>query len=232
MTAYKFLGAGAVGFFTGFAWPRPSGGRPGDWVGVEGELACCANGVHACPPGALVGWIDEELWAVELEDATAAAEDLLVARRGRLRERVAAWDAAAAAELTADCVLRARDAAVEELQRLGLDASPLLEATTLPQLRDAAGETRGADPAARMALDFLADAVALAGGARPDVADPAPGPLPTGPAAIAANLAYVVAAAVGAIRAQHEPTSFDDAFAVERARQNAWLAARVGLPAA
>ena len=41
--AYKFLAPGAVGPFSGFAWPT---GTPGPWV--EAVPHTCATGVHAC----------------------------------------------------------------------------------------------------------------------------------------------------------------------------------------
>jgi len=108
VTALKFLRAGAVGPFSGAAWPVPgNGGEPGAWLGADGAPSLCRSGVHACRPADLPLWICEELWRVELGGEVTAAPDKLVAPRGRLLGRVEAWDAAAADELAGACVTRA-----------------------------------------------------------------------------------------------------------------------------
>ncbi|HET9553714.1 MAG TPA: hypothetical protein VFP50_12165, partial [Anaeromyxobacteraceae bacterium] len=62
MIAYKFLAPGAVGPFSGFAWPVPSGGGPGPWV-----AAGAGGAIHACRTHHLPWWLDAELWAAELD---------------------------------------------------------------------------------------------------------------------------------------------------------------------
>jgi hypothetical protein len=103
--AYKFTRPGARSPFTGFAWPQ------GEWVEVEGEVALCENGIHACRPEALPRWIDDELWLVELEDVHAEHDGVVIARRGRLLERVDGWDAEASRELARSCAERVRELA-------------------------------------------------------------------------------------------------------------------------
>jgi hypothetical protein len=105
--AYKFLCTGAVAPFSRAGWPAPSADGPGAWVAVDGELEPCANGVHACPREALAYWFDEELWAVELADEILDAGTVLVARRGRLLQRVAGWPAVSRA-FAEDCAAHAR----------------------------------------------------------------------------------------------------------------------------
>jgi hypothetical protein len=105
MIAYKFLAPGAVGPFSGFAW-----GEPGRWVEADGEPAACRSGIHACRVEQLPYWLGEELWEIELDGEVVEAERKLVAARGRLRERLDSWPAAAA-ELAADCVARCRELA-------------------------------------------------------------------------------------------------------------------------
>jgi hypothetical protein len=90
--AYKFLAPGAVGPFTGLAWPSPRDAAPGEWVTADGELAPCRSGVHAANVATLSAWIDEELWQVELGGEAVEFETVIVAQRGRLLEPVAAWD--------------------------------------------------------------------------------------------------------------------------------------------
>jgi len=105
--AYKFTRGGARSPFTGFAWPR------NDWVEAEGDVALCANGVHACRCEALPRWLDEELWSVELDGVESELDGVVVARRGRLLERIDAWDADTSRELARSCAARARELADE-----------------------------------------------------------------------------------------------------------------------
>ena len=79
LNAYKFLGPGARGIYSGFRWPAPRNGPPGDWVDVRGALEPGSNGVHALRTRRLVDWIDDELWLVELADEVEEIDDMLVA---------------------------------------------------------------------------------------------------------------------------------------------------------
>jgi hypothetical protein len=106
--AYKFLRSGAVGPFSGRAWPVPArADGPAEWVAVEGPLELCVNGIHACASQSLSGWLGEELWAVELAGELHETEGMLLARRGRLLSRVEDWPDDAAADLARACVERA-----------------------------------------------------------------------------------------------------------------------------
>jgi hypothetical protein len=130
-TAYKFTRAGAVSPFTGFAWPQ------GEWIEVEGDVALCTNGIHACRPQALPRWLDEELWRVEIEEVQEEHEGLVVARRARLLERIEAWDAEASRELARSCAVRARQLADEH-------SDPLIK----KMADDIGGIAEGPDPSA------------------------------------------------------------------------------------
>jgi hypothetical protein len=118
--AYKFLATGAIAPFSGASWPVPSPDAPGSWVVVEGELETCANGVHACPLGALAYWFDDELWAVELADEILDAGTVLVARRGRLLERVAGWPSCSRS-FAEECAARARQRVTSAIDGARLD---------------------------------------------------------------------------------------------------------------
>ena len=131
MLAYKFTLPGARSPFTGFAWTA------GDWVEAEGELGLCRNGIHACRPEALPRWLNDELWLVELEDVEAEHEGVLIARRGRLVERIEGWDAEAARELARSCAARVRELAQER-------PDPLIRM----RADDIAGIADGPDPSA------------------------------------------------------------------------------------
>jgi hypothetical protein len=110
--AYKFLREGAIGPFSGVAWPKPEGGRPGAWLEVDGPLDACANGVHACPVEALACWFVDELWTAELDGELLSEGSVLVARRGRLLEPITRWPAVAPA-FAAECSERARERAAD-----------------------------------------------------------------------------------------------------------------------
>ena len=124
-TAYKFTRAGARSPFTDFRWPT------GAWVEVAGEIGLCANGIHACRVDALPRWVDEELGRVEVEDVQAEYEGVVVARRGRLVGRVAAWNEATSRELARSCALRARASAQEHpdtlIQKMAEDIAAIAE---------------------------------------------------------------------------------------------------------
>jgi hypothetical protein len=103
--AYKFTRPGARSPFTGFEW------QPGEWVEVDGAIGLCTNGIHACRPEALPRWIDDELWLVELDDVLQELDGVLIARRGRLLERIDAWDDATSRDLARSCAARVRELA-------------------------------------------------------------------------------------------------------------------------
>jgi hypothetical protein len=141
--AYKFTRPGARSPFTGFEWPV------GAWVEVEGAVGLCANGIHACRVEALPRWVDAELWRIELEDVQVEHEGVLVARRGRLLDRIEAWDADTSRALARSCAARVREAADRHPE-------PLLRrrAEVIPEIAE------GPDPSA-VALSMYTTAHAL-----------------------------------------------------------------------
>lgn len=110
MIAYKFLRAGGVGPFSEFRWPPPSDG-PGPWVDAGDDPRLCERAVHACSADQLALWLDAELWRVELDGVLSAEHDKLAARRGRLLDRVEAWNAETALEFGAACAERVAERA-------------------------------------------------------------------------------------------------------------------------
>ena len=130
--AYKFTLSGARSPFTGFAWPLR------EWVDAEGELALCRNGIHACRPEALPRWLSDELWLVELDHVVAEQDGLLLARRGRLVERIDAWNEETSRELARSCA-----AVITELAAQHPDDDLLRRrAQMIPEIAD------GPDPSA------------------------------------------------------------------------------------
>jgi len=171
ITAYKFLGMGAIGLYSGFGWPVPGLTEPGAWIEVEGPLEPGANGVHACGLDELVNWIDDELWLVELADPVEERESVILARRGRLLRRVKGWNAASAHAFVESCVLSAREAAVSALRRTGDErgALALAELQDLDALETCTAAAAGrASGFAAEALAYVADAAELAHGGRPE----------------------------------------------------------------
>ncbi|MFN0155927.1 MAG: hypothetical protein ACKVUT_16265 [Gaiella sp.] len=196
--------------FTGRELPTPEGSAAEEWVSVPGELRPLAT-------SELVGWLDEELWAIEL---TPSRE------RGRLLRRHDRWSETAARAFAEACVWRARDQAVRALERGG-HARPAGE---LSAIDDLGAVERWA---VRCDVDtfpahaaFAADVASLASGRRPDswrLADPGRG---SGqPAAvIAANLGFVVAHGAGLEQADLAgPPAYERGVRSERAWQTAWL---------
>ena len=233
MIAYKFLERGAVGRFSGFAWPQPAADQPGDWVAASDEVRQCYDGVHASSIEDMLNWLDDELWKVELDGDISVHDGMLVARRGRLLSRVETWNEQSASEFAADCVLRARHRALSALRRVGLteEAERLVQAVGLGELENAAAAANEAtdDPDAAELTGFVADAVALATNRRPDAwrnGVSGSATISQTPAATAANVAFVVAHVAGreaATANPDDPHSYDAAFKAERVTQIAWL---------
>jgi hypothetical protein len=114
--AYKFLRRDGTSAFTGFRWPAPTE-TPGGWV--EAPIDPCRSGIHACRPTDLPYWVGRALFEVELAGEIVVEPTKVVAARGRLRRRVAAWDDELRHAYTRMCADRAH--------ALALGASPPLE---------------------------------------------------------------------------------------------------------
>jgi hypothetical protein len=235
--AFKFLGVGSVGLFSGFAWPTPDGDRPGDWIEAPAPLERCRRGIHAARLEHLTTWIDDELWTIELGGLVEEHGSTLVAQRGRLLRRIEPWCAAAAAAFADACAFRARDQAVRTLELRGgtAEAAELASAAGLPAAGAVAARLAGTlGGAGARACAFAADAVALADGRRPESWAPHPGgarqPRQT-PGATAANLGFVTAHSGGVERADADGDgAYDAGFAAERAWQLDWLVEQLSLP--
>ena len=228
MIAYKFLSSDRVGLFSGVRWPEP-----GTWLEAD-AVERCASGIHALHAEGLLGWIDDELWTCELDGIVEDDGHELVAERGRLLERVAAWNENASRDFARACAARGRDHVVEALRAEGHDD----EARELAVL-DAEGFVRTAPGlAARLPAEIAglvlmaADTTALAEGRGLEEREPqlrshleavADGGGTHG--AIAANVAFVVAHSTSGLH----PEGYEAGFAAERAWQLERLVERLGL---
>jgi len=103
--AYKFLGEGGTARFSRFTWPLPGAGRYGEWV--DAHPSVCATGIHACRTADLPYWIDAQLWRIELDGDIVEGTRKVVAERGRLVDRVEAWDTDAKHGFGRACATRA-----------------------------------------------------------------------------------------------------------------------------
>ena len=110
MNAYKFLREDGTGVFTRFSWPMPGAG-PGAWVETDPDP--CRAGVHACRLGDLPYWAGRALYEIELAGEITAHKTKVVAPRGRLVRRIAAWDDDLRATYTRHCADRAHQIARE-----------------------------------------------------------------------------------------------------------------------
>lgn len=120
--AYKFLNRDGTALLTGFRW------RLGEWVEASGPLAWCENGIHACRADDLPHWLGPELWRAELDGEMLAADDGLVARRGRLLERIDAWSGGVAQAFADDCAGRASELAAHAPSTAGRAADAVRRA--------------------------------------------------------------------------------------------------------
>lgn len=98
-TALKFLRLGRVAPFTAVCWPEV-----GRWLESSGDPELGTSGIHALRASALPVWLAEELWCVELQDVHEAGSGLVVARRGRLLERVDLWNDETAQDFADACL--------------------------------------------------------------------------------------------------------------------------------
>lgn len=214
MRAFAFLGPAATDYLSGLRWPAPLAGAPGPWLDPGGS----SPPVRACTVEQLPWWLDQELWAVELAGAIEDSGRALHAERGRLLERIDAWNAQTADELRWACTSRVRALAVAALRRDGREREgALLEQANGPEAIASVAKAAadGSGEASRLA-GFTADAIGFA----EDAADPV---------RAAGVVAYVAAHVVAG--ADESAPGYREAFAEERRTQAEWLRDRLRLSA-
>ena len=131
MIAYKFLCTGSIGRFSGTPWPAA-----GQWLEADGALDACVSGVHATSLDALAYWFEDELWTVELDGEIIDFGTVLVARRGRLVERIDAWPQVSP-EFARDCATQVRTLAERtgnpRVEALAAEAAEHAQRATAPR---------------------------------------------------------------------------------------------------
>jgi len=200
LIAYKFLGTGSVGRFSGYRW------SPGEWV--EAARPGEGWGIHACRPEDLSWWIDAELWRIELDGPLRERPTQIEARRGRLLDRVEQWNEKARAAFGLDCVFRARDISVSALRRSGhADIADLLAAPdALPKMLEIARSLVAPAGFAGEMLGYARDAAA-AYTVRSN----------------AAEASFIASVATAAARG--DASGFEE----ERRRESGWIARHTGI---
>jgi hypothetical protein len=208
--AYKFLDGNGRTYFSGFAWPLPTDGAPGEWV-ESAAVRPSYEGVHACRGDQLAFWLTPNLWEIELDGEVVEATHKIVAPRGRLVRHVEEWTAVGR-EHAERCGWRARSLAVEALRRAGADglADRLDGYGSLADIAQAASLVADGDPddAVTRLVTLVGDS-GRAGGNGSIVGAPF----------VSACAAATVAELLGG------PADQQAAFHAERREQSAWLSA-------
>lgn len=231
--ALKFLTAEGRGPYSKFAWPLPKDGRPGKWTKVDGDLAVCKRGIHACTLDQATDWLDARCFVIELRDAESV-DGKLLAPAGRL-VRELPWDTATFAKA---CALRARRHAVKALRSVGLsaEAEALHTARGWKAIRDAA---RAAGDAARAAGDAARRAAGAAAGVAGDAADAAWDAASDAAWAVAGDAVWAAEHAArdaareardAAWAVARDPRAAGDAWDAERRWQVTWLRKHLNVP--
>jgi hypothetical protein len=212
---YVFLRADGRTSLDDVLWPAPDNGEPGAWLDHESGVP--AGSIRACPPEELVWWLDDELWAADLEGDLRREGHAVLGSRARLLSRVETWTSQAADELVEACALRVRDVAAAALNGAGRvhEARSLTACDSLATLDRVGAEIaeRSSDTPARLA-GFASD-TALYSREAPDSVRGA------------AVAAYIAAHALAG--GDKTVAGYEAKFADERRWQAEWLSKRLGL---
>jgi hypothetical protein len=213
--AWKFLDERSMGIFSGFTWPKSTVDTvPGPWVDSS-EVIPCHEGVHACSVEQLAWWMSAQLWEIELAGSVIAKGPKLVAQRGRLIRLVDEWPALGTG-LAEWAVWRVRGHAVDVLTAVGANgaAAELTASGSFEDLLSVATRINfDSTSAAGIAIEQVTDSIA-------DVANP-----------IVACWDAARAAGHSASAVNRSVSSYQQAFALERALQSEWIADRLQLKA-
>jgi hypothetical protein len=97
-TTYKVLKNGRSCYGGGGQW-TPNRNRY-----VRGKVVACKHGIHYCRGAQLLNWLGPELWLFEDRgDKHDDRDDKCVTNRGRITERIEAWNEEVARLFAVDC---------------------------------------------------------------------------------------------------------------------------------
>jgi hypothetical protein len=113
MTTYKVLNQDGSAYHGGYGtWPLPTkhddgSWEPGAWLGVEGPLVSCENGLHMCDgERQLLEWLGPALFEAEYDGERLDDDNKIVVRKARLLRRVETWNERSARLFACDCAER------------------------------------------------------------------------------------------------------------------------------
>ena len=95
MKYYKFLTEDNTDKYSDFDFSEylPTDDEPGVWLPeVEGELAMCASGYHACTTDNLLEWLEYQLWEVEYKESPEEYNDKVSGKQIRFVRRIENWN--------------------------------------------------------------------------------------------------------------------------------------------
>lgn len=130
----------------------------------------CATGIHACRVHDLPYWIDAELWRIELDGDVTEGTRKVVAERGRLVDRVEAWDAGAMHGFGLECAARAAALAgssaklrayADDTAVFAQAGKPAVAGFVAARLAELAGGTEGYESERDAQVRWLAGKLAL-----------------------------------------------------------------------
>ena len=117
MKYYKFLSPGGIATNgNGYHWPLPTKNEVGTWVPgkwtrkISGDLQVCRRGYHYTDAEFVSGWIDAELYEIEIQGNTVISEDAprkYACKKARLLRRIEAWDEKTARLFAVKCAIDA-----------------------------------------------------------------------------------------------------------------------------
>ena len=105
MTLYKSLtennGAPYANFdFTPYL---PKGGKPGKWLPKVEELVLCASGYHGCEDGAIVAYLNANIYEIETRGEVVTGDDKFTAQQIRFVRKFEGWNDVTARLFACDC---------------------------------------------------------------------------------------------------------------------------------
>jgi hypothetical protein len=91
---------------TGYRWPLPYDGEPGDWTPVIENIELCERGYRLAQDVQVLGWLDEEVYIAEARPGTQRIDshDKITVSSARLVRRLDRWDKRGARLFACWCV--------------------------------------------------------------------------------------------------------------------------------
>jgi hypothetical protein len=139
---------------------------PGRWRYVPGEVVACEHGIHYCKGKQVLNWLSPDLWVFE-DGGTKHddQDDKYVTNRGRITERIDAWNEEVARLFAVDCaraVIRYARDDQRELLHACLDISTGYALGLVDEAAQSAAQSAVQSAAASAASSAAQSAAAIA----------------------------------------------------------------------